>query len=72
MFEIHCKIDMQNKVNQLKEAINRANTLTVEEVNRAAKEKEIEYLKHVLDNNKKLIKYTDYYSNILSHGENQI
>ena len=34
------------------------------------RKKEIEYLKHVLDNNKKLIKYTDYYSNILSHGEN--
>ena len=68
MIEIGCKRDIQNKVNALKDNINKANSLTVEEASRQAKEQEIAYLKLILDNNKKLIKYTDYYSGILSHS----
>lgn len=68
MNEIVSKRNMQVKVNVLKDAINKANTMTVEEVSRYAKEQEMSYLKHILDGNKKLIKYTDYYSSILSNS----
>lgn len=37
MIEIGCKRDIQNKVNALKDNINKANSLTVEEASRQAK-----------------------------------
>ena len=66
MLQLQAKINMKNKVQDLKEAINKENSLTVENVTQFAKEKEIEYLKRIIDSNQKILKYTDHYSNILS------
>lgn len=58
---------MKNKVEDLKEAINKENSLTVESVTQFAKEKEIEHMKKIIDTNRKIVKYTEHYSNLLSN-----
>lgn len=72
MTELQSKLNMKNKVEDLKEAINRQNSLTVENVIEHAKEKQIEHLRKIIDNNKKCLKYTDHYSNLLSNIESSI
>jgi hypothetical protein len=41
--------------------------MTVETVSELARAKEIEHIKHIIDSNKKLAKYIDHYSNLLSN-----
>lgn len=67
MLELQSKITMRNKVDDLKEAINRENALTVENVAAFAKEKEIEHMRRIIDSNRKIVKYTEHYSTLLSN-----
>jgi len=41
-------------------------------VTEIARNKEIEHLKKIVDNNKTLAKYTDHYTNVLNQIENSI
>jgi chromosome segregation ATPase len=72
MVELQSKITMRNKVDDLKEAINRENSLTVESVAAFAKEKEIEHMRRIIDSNRKIVKYTEHYSNLLGNVETAI
>ena len=69
MAEIHCKMDIKDA---LKEEINKENAITVEIVSQIAREQEIQRLNRIVDSNKKLAKYTDHFSNVLTHLENSI
>lgn len=72
MAEIHCKMDIKAKVDSLKEEINKENSITVELVAEIARDQEIQRLNRIVDNNKKLAKYTDHYSSVLANLENSI
>jgi chromosome segregation ATPase len=66
MSEIGAKMDMKVRVDELKESINRENCLTVEQVTRHAAQQEVEHLKRIVAANRKIAKYTDHYSSLLS------
>lgn len=66
MVQINSKLDIKGRVDGLKEEINKQNSITVEYVNEMAREKEIQRLNQIVDYNKKLAKYTDHYSTVLS------
>lgn len=66
MSEIAAKMDMKVRVEELKEGINRENSLTVEQVARHAAQQEVEHLKRIVAANRKIAKYTDHYSSLLS------
>lgn len=72
MTEISSKMDVKHKVEDLKEEIAKENGLSIQAVAEIARNKEIEQLKKIVDNNKTLAKYTDHYSNILGEIENSI
>lgn len=57
---------MQNKVNKLKDEISKENALTAQDVEKYGRDKEIAMLQKIIEDNKKLGIYTEYYSNLLA------
>jgi DNA repair exonuclease SbcCD ATPase subunit len=60
------------KVQSLKDQINTENAITVEKVTEIARDREVERLKRIVDNNKQLSKHIDHYSTVLANLENSI
>jgi hypothetical protein len=65
-------MDIRNRVDDLREEINKQNSITIECVAEIARGKEIDHLKKIVECNKTVAKYTDHYSNILTNIENSI
>lgn len=61
-----------NKLEDLKTAIETANGLSVDDVTEIARKREVEEIRHIIEGNRKISKYTDHYSKILTQLEGSI
>lgn len=70
--EINARLDMQKRLDSAKDAIQSENNMSIEDIQRAAREKEVKILEAIIDKNKKLTKYADYYGGLLSRVEEKL
>lgn len=64
--EINGRMDVEGRLEKMKENIDRENGLSVEELEAIAKQREIKELENIVENNRKLAQYLEHYSDLLS------
>ena len=63
---------MKTRVDVEKARIAKENSMKVQDIEKVAKEKEISLLQKIVADNKKLAKYTEYYSDLLAKVQDSI